>query len=66
MKETEHGMPDNPDPHENLRHRVIAFAEKQKGYDIAERVKTASPDLLRRMVGKPLDMMRALLEEWNL
>lgn len=66
MPETEFGMPDNPDPHEKLRHAVIRCAEKQKGYDIADRVKTASPELLKRMQNKSLPMMRALLEEWHL
>lgn len=65
-KETEDPLPDNPDPHENLRHAVIACAEKQKGYDICERVKKASPELLKRMQNKPLAMMRSLLEEWHL
>lgn len=66
MKETEFGMTDDPDPHEQLRHKVIACAEKQKGYDITERVKKAPVDLLERMQNKPLAMMRALLEEWHL
>lgn len=64
--ETDNPMPDNPDPHEQLRHSVIKCAEQQKGYDIAERVKKATPDLLKRMQNKPLAMMRALLEEWHL
>lgn len=59
-------MPDNPDPYEQLRQQVIACAEKQKGYDIADRVKKASPELLKRMLNVPLDRMRALLEEWQL
>ena len=65
-KETEQGMPDNPDPFEQMRHAVIACAEKQKGYDIAARVKEAPVELLKRMQNKPLRMMRALLEEWQL
>lgn len=65
-KETDNPMPDNPDPHEALRHAVIACAEKQRGYDICERVKKAPVELLNRMNKKPLAMMRALLEEWHL
>lgn len=66
MPEAEQGMPDNPDPTEKLKQQVIACAERQKAYDIADRIKTASPDLLRRMQNKPVAMMRALLEEWHL
>lgn len=65
-KETELGVPDNPDPHEKLRCKVIACAERQGGYDISDRVKKASPALLSRMVNKPLSMMRSLLEDWDL
>jgi len=65
-KETEFGMPDNPDPHEQLRQQVIACAERQNGYDISNRVRTASVDILQRMKNKPLDMMRAILDEWHL
>jgi len=65
-KESEQGMPDNPDPHEQLKHKVIECAEKQKGYDIANRVKDAPLELLKRMQNKSLSMMRALLEEWHL
>lgn len=63
-KETDQGLPDDPD--EKLRHDIIACAEKQKGYDVAARIKAAPVSLLKRMQNKPLYMMRALLSEWNL
>lgn len=65
-KESEQAMPDNPDPFEVLKQQIIACAEKQKGYDIANRIKDAPHELLKRMKNKPLQMMRALLEEWHL
>jgi len=65
-KETEQGLPDNPDPYDKLKHEIIACAESQKGYDIANRIKDAPLELLKRMKNKQLTMMRALLEEWHL
>ncbi|MGV0949305.1 MAG: hypothetical protein ACOYB3_01440 [Azonexus sp.] len=65
-KETEQGLPDNPDPYEKLKQEIVACAEKQKGYDISARLKDAPLELLKRMKNKPLAMMRALLEEWHL
>lgn len=65
-KESENGMPDNPDPHEQLRYQITQCAEKQKGYDVGRRVKDAPVELLNRMRNKPLSMMYALLEEFEL
>lgn len=54
------------DPCENLRYNVMQCAEKQKGYDVGQRIKTAPMECLKRMQNKPLAMMYALLEEYAL
>jgi hypothetical protein len=64
--ETETATPDNPDPIEKLKQEIIKCAERQNGFDIAGRLKEAPFELLKRMRNKPLDMMRALLEEYEL
>lgn len=66
MPKSERDMPDSPDPLDKLKQNVTACAEKQKGYDIADRIKKAPAFLLERMKNKPIGMMRALLDEWNL
>ena len=66
MADTDNAMPDNPDPVEVLKQEIIACAERQKGFDIADRLAKAPVGLLKRMVNRELVMMRALLDEFNL